>query len=219
MVIAGAGTGKTRVIVERVRHLLATHEDLLPENLLVLTYNVKAARELRERIQAAIGPATAARLTVANFHSFCVQVLTESASEADLPPHPDVLDGIGQFLLLRDLRDRLNLVYHGPWSLTEFVKFINRAKDELVTPADFDAFVAGERSTFEDRYGPYADAAARLLTNATSSPCETCAAPTCACAPPSAPRQKRRRSTTARPMSTRPRTAMHRQPEPPSVAP
>ena len=44
VVIAGAGTGKTRVIVERVRHLLETHEDLLPEQLLVLTYNVKAAR-------------------------------------------------------------------------------------------------------------------------------------------------------------------------------
>ena len=170
MVIAGAGTGKTRVIVERVRHLLATHDDLLPENLLVLTYNVKAAREVRERIQAAIGPATAARLTVANFHSFCVQVLTESASEADLPPHPDVLDGIGQFLLLRDLRDRLNLVYHGPWSFAEFVKFINRAKDELVTPADFDAFVARERQAFEDQYGSYADAAARLATNGNLKP-------------------------------------------------
>ena len=151
VVIAGAGTGKTRVIVERVAHLLATQPDLLPENLLVLTYNVKAARELRERIQAAVGAATAARLTVANFHSFCVQVLTASASEADLPPRPDVLDGIGQFLLIRDLRDRLNLVYHGPWAFTEFVKFINRAKDELVTPDDFDAFVAGERRGLRGR--------------------------------------------------------------------
>ena len=52
VVIAGAGTGKTRVIVERVRHLLATREDLLPEQILVLTYNVKAARELRDRLDA-----------------------------------------------------------------------------------------------------------------------------------------------------------------------
>jgi superfamily I DNA/RNA helicase len=76
-VIAGAGTGKTRVIVERVAHLLETQPDLLPENLLVLTYSVKAARKLRERIQAAIGPATAARLTVANFHGFRVHMLME----------------------------------------------------------------------------------------------------------------------------------------------
>ena len=47
VVIAGAGTGKTRVIVERVKWLLENREGLLPENLLVLTYNVKAARELQ----------------------------------------------------------------------------------------------------------------------------------------------------------------------------
>ena len=47
VVIAGAGTGKTRVIVERVKWLLENKEGLLPENLLVLTYNVKAARELQ----------------------------------------------------------------------------------------------------------------------------------------------------------------------------
>ncbi|MEO5986922.1 MAG: UvrD-helicase domain-containing protein, partial [Candidatus Limnocylindria bacterium] len=80
VVIAGAGTGKTRVIVERVKWLLDTKPDLLPEHLLVLTYNVKAARELRERIQEAVGPAVATRLTVSNFHSFCHRVLTESAT-------------------------------------------------------------------------------------------------------------------------------------------
>jgi superfamily I DNA/RNA helicase len=55
VVIAGAGTGKTRVIVERVRHLLETRPDLLPEQILVLTYNVKAARELRDRLDATVG--------------------------------------------------------------------------------------------------------------------------------------------------------------------
>ena len=164
VVIAGAGTGKTRVIVERVRHLLATHEDLLPENLLVLTYNVKAARELRERIETAVGAATAARLTVANFHSFCHRVLTESGPEVGLPARPDVLDGIGQFLMLREICPKLTLIYHsGEWAYGDLVRFINRAKDELVTPDDFDAFVAREREVFEDRYGSYADAAAGLL--------------------------------------------------------
>ena len=104
-------------------------------------------------------------MTVSNFHSFCHRVLSESAAEAGLPPNPDVLDGIGQLLLIRDIRPNLGLVYHSTdWALAEFVKFINRAKDELVTPADFDAFVAKERQTFEDRYGSYADAAARLAT-------------------------------------------------------
>ena len=59
VVIAGAGTGKTRVIVERVRHLLETREDLLPEQILVLTYNVKAARELQDRLDRPSGPRSA----------------------------------------------------------------------------------------------------------------------------------------------------------------
>ena len=164
VVIAGAGTGKTRVIVERVKWLLDTQEGLLPEQILVLTYNVKAARELQTRIEKAVGPAMRARITVSNFHSFCHRILSESAAEAGIPPNPDVLDGIGQLLLIRDIRPSLGLVYHTDWALAEFVKFINRAKDELVTPAEFDLFVAKERQTFEDRYGSYPDAAARLAT-------------------------------------------------------
>ena len=82
VVVAGAGTGKTRVIVERVRYLLEHGNGLLPENLLVLTYNVKAARELQERLDQAVGPATRARMTVSNFHSFCQRILTENAADA-----------------------------------------------------------------------------------------------------------------------------------------
>lgn len=55
VVIAGTGTGKTRVIVERCRYLLEHQEGLLPEQILVLTYNVKAARELQERLDGTVG--------------------------------------------------------------------------------------------------------------------------------------------------------------------
>jgi DNA helicase II / ATP-dependent DNA helicase PcrA len=177
VVIAGAGTGKTRVIVERVRRLLETkgaahsvHDradaattpeavaidplalpaeaasadpddsfagPLLPEQILVLTYNVKAAKELADRLEKALGPAVRARLAVANFHSFCHRMLVESAPDAGLPSMPDVLDGVGQVLLLRDLRPGLPLLYYSgrgnPFlGLDRFVVFINRAKDELV---------------------------------------------------------------------------------------
>ena len=95
VVIAGAGTGKTRVIVERVRWLLetkggpgatadppGTQDALLPEQILVLTYNVKAARELGERLEAALGPAVKARLAVSNFHSFYVRSEREAGAQA-----------------------------------------------------------------------------------------------------------------------------------------
>src|SRR6476660_745002 len=103
VVIAGAGTGKTRVIVARVRWLLENRDGLLPEQILVLTYNVKAARELQERLDTTVGTAIRARIAVSNFHSFCHRILTENAADAGLPPRPDVLDGVPQFPLLRDM--------------------------------------------------------------------------------------------------------------------
>lgn len=187
VVIAGAGTGKTSVIVERVRRLLATkgvpaakgapaaiadrdgHDapdgetpfagPLVPEQILVLTYNVKAAHELRERLRRALGPAVTARLTVANFHSFCHRIVTDFAPEAGLPASPDALDEIGQLLLLRDIWPTLSLRYHlsngapGDWP-GRIASFIARAKDELVDPDDFDAYVAREGAAFEKRFGP-----------------------------------------------------------------
>ena len=77
MVLAGAGTGKTTVVVERVRHLLASTPDLLPENILVLTYNVRAAAELLERLEQPLGLEIASRLWVHNFHSFGYRVLSD----------------------------------------------------------------------------------------------------------------------------------------------
>ncbi len=192
VVIAGAGTGKTRVIVERVRHLLATRGEaswttrglpipaepgrhvppftgpLAPEQILVLTYSVKAAKELEERLERALGPTTVSRLSVSNFHSFCHRILGEHAAEAGLDGHPDVLDGVGQLLLLRDLWPDLSLVYHasrggdGGWWLGQFVAFINRAKDELVTPNGVEAFAEAEQAAFEAGFGPIDPAIERL---------------------------------------------------------
>ncbi|MDO8485659.1 MAG: UvrD-helicase domain-containing protein, partial [Candidatus Limnocylindrales bacterium] len=166
VVIAGAGTGKTRVIVERCRWLLEHCGGLLPEHLLVLTYNVKAAKELQTRLDQVVGIAARSRMTVTNFHSFCQRILTESAADAALPPRPDVLDGVAQVLLLKDIGPQLPLVYHtrSNWALANFVQFINRAKDELVSPDDFDAYLDEERRVFEARNGSFEAAAARLET-------------------------------------------------------
>lgn len=194
VVIAGAGTGKTRVIVERVRWLLERYgagagaggDDagekgapshlpsepgtrdrpfdgpLVPEQILVLTYNVKAAHELQVRLDQAVGAPVRARMSVTNFDSFCHRILSESAADAGIRPNPDVIDGVGQYLLLRDIRPNLPLVYHNDWALADFVKFINRAKDELVTPVDFDRFADEERRAFEERFGSYERAVEQL---------------------------------------------------------
>ena len=191
-----------------MKWLLDTKAELLPEQLLVLTYNVKAARELRERIEAAVGATTSARLSVSNFHSFCHRVLTESASEANMPPNPDVLDGVGQLLLIREIRPTLDLIYHDAWAFNDFVKFINRAKDELVTPDDFDSFVAHEREPTRPIW-LLADALPASPRRGNLGPMRTCAMPTPGSESTSDPEEAGVESNYAsrRPTRRRPRSA------------
>jgi DNA helicase-2/ATP-dependent DNA helicase PcrA len=158
MVLAGAGTGKTTVVVERVRQLLTSDVDLQPENVLVLTYNVKAAAELMDRLESLLGLELASRLWVHNFHSFGQRVLSDHRGELGLPESADVLDGVGQRLLLRELRHEFgHFVYHNiardPNAAGRFADVIGRAKDELVTPHEFSAFAQARREAFELTHG------------------------------------------------------------------
>jgi superfamily I DNA/RNA helicase/RecB family exonuclease len=156
MVLAGAGTGKTTVIVERVAHLLARDATLQPEQILVLTYYVKAAAELRERFERRLGVDEAARLWVQNFHSFGHRVMQENRAELGLPPAVDVLDPIGQRLLLREIRPGLELLYYGGRDrnqhLGHWADLISRAKDELVSPEAYAAHAESQRAAFEGRF-------------------------------------------------------------------
>jgi superfamily I DNA/RNA helicase/RecB family exonuclease len=158
MVLAGAGTGKTTVVVERVRHLLATEPTLQPENVLVLTYNVKAAAELVERLEQMVGLETASRLWVHNFHSFGHRILADHRGELELQENADVLDQVGQRLLLRELRPRFgHFLYHpmarDTGAANRFAEVIGRAKDELVTPEEYMAFAHARREAFEIKHG------------------------------------------------------------------
>ena len=80
LVIAGAGTGKTRVITERIRNLFERDDGLLGENVLALTYTTKAAGEMLRRIKKACGE-RADGITVNTFHGFCEAILKEGAPQ------------------------------------------------------------------------------------------------------------------------------------------
>jgi DNA helicase-2/ATP-dependent DNA helicase PcrA len=142
MVLAGAGTGKTTVIVERVRWLLATQPELRPESILVLTYNVKATDELLGRFERSLGLEVARRLTVENFHGFGFRLVRTHWRELGLPADPMVLDEVGQRLLVQRLRDRIRFRLYEGWGwhqaeLRDLVASIDRARDEGVTPAEY----------------------------------------------------------------------------------
>lgn len=159
MVLAGAGTGKTTVVIERVRHLLARDPALAPENILVLTYNVRAAAELVKRLEEVLGVEIASRVWVHNFHSFGYRLLREHRAEAGLARDADLLDDVGQRLLLRDLMPQMRhfLYYDLTWSPMEtfrgFTEMISRAKDELVTPDEYADYTLAQRSAFEGNHG------------------------------------------------------------------
>src|SRR5262244_2188868 len=80
LVIAGAGTGKTRVITERIRHLLETDQTLLGENILGLTFTNKAAGEMKARVVKATGE-RGKKVTLATFHAFCESLLKEQTPD------------------------------------------------------------------------------------------------------------------------------------------
>jgi len=147
LVIAGAGTGKTRVITERIRHLLQSDETLSGENILGLTFTKKAAGEMKGRVVKATGERGKA-VTLATFHSFCETLL----AEAD--PQRLMLDQFDHWILLRRNLRRLHLEKYRRLAdpgqfLNDFVEFFSRCQDELVSGEDYQRYAAGLAARLE----------------------------------------------------------------------
>jgi DNA helicase II / ATP-dependent DNA helicase PcrA len=144
LVVAGAGTGKTRVIVERIRNLLETNPELAGESILGLTFTDKAAGGMKHRVVKAIGE-RAEGVWLSTFHKFCLDKILQ-VSNPDAQP----LDEIDHKILLRrhigelDLKHFRRLQDPGEF-ISDFVKFFSRCQDELVTPEDYERFVGGLR--------------------------------------------------------------------------
>jgi len=147
LVIAGAGTGKTRVITERIRHLLESDASLSGENILGLTFTDKAAAEMKSRVVQAAGE-RAKDVTLKTFHAFCESLLK------DLDSDHIMLDTVDHWILLRRNLHRLQLDRYRRLAepgqfLSDFIEFFSRCQDELVSSRDYQRYAEQLTSELE----------------------------------------------------------------------
>jgi DNA helicase-2/ATP-dependent DNA helicase PcrA len=128
LVLAGAGSGKTRVITRRVAHLL--HAGVRPDQILALTFTNKAAGEMRERIEALVPKS---RVLVGTFHGFCARMLRKYSSLVGIDSSFSIYDQGDRLRAVKDVMEQIG--WNEPGCTPERVEsVISRAKNELVSP-------------------------------------------------------------------------------------
>ena len=134
LIIAGAGSGKTRVLTHRIAHLIATGR-ARPGEILAITFTNKAAAEMRERVTALVGPA-GERMWVSTFHSACVRILRREHEAAGLRSTFSIYDAADSTRLITLIVRELGI---DPKRFTPktFARRISDLKNELITPAQF----------------------------------------------------------------------------------
>ena len=134
LIIAGAGSGKTRVLTHRIAHLIATGR-ARPGEILAITFTNKAAAEMCERVTALVGPA-GERMWVSTFHSACVRILRREHEAAGLRSTFSIYDAADSTRLITLIVRELGI---DPKRFTPktFAHRISDLKNELITPAQF----------------------------------------------------------------------------------
>ncbi|MFZ9927252.1 MAG: DNA helicase PcrA [Candidatus Nanopelagicaceae bacterium] len=134
LIVAGAGSGKTRVLTYRIAYLLAARA-VAPYEILAITFTNKAAGEMRERVQAIVGP-RAKSIWVSTFHSACVRILRQEAVAAGYKPNFTIYDQSDAQRLVALIGKDLNLDPKR-YAPRQIHAMISNAKNELMGPADY----------------------------------------------------------------------------------
>lgn len=144
LIIAGAGTGKTTVITERIKHLILK-KNVLPQSILALTFTEKASLEMEERVDRAM-PYGYTQMWISTFHSFCDRILHQEAIHIGLNPSYKLLTEAETVLFLRKNIFKFDLKYFRPLGnpnkfLEALISHFSRLKDEDVSPSEYKDFV------------------------------------------------------------------------------
>ena len=141
LLLAGAGSGKTRVLTHRTAYLIE-EKGVNPYHIMAITFTNKAAGEMRERIDKLIGYGSES-IWVSTFHSTCVRILRRHIDRLGFDTNFTIYDADDQKTLMKDICKRLNIdtkIYKEKSLLAA----ISHAKDELVGPEDFALRAAGD---------------------------------------------------------------------------
>ncbi len=154
LVLAGAGTGKTRALTTRLAHLIHSGR-AFPSQILAVTFTNKAAREMKERIGELLGQMVEGMPWLGTFHAICVRILRRHAELAGLKPNFTILDTDDQIRLIRQILSAEN-IDEKRWPARLFASMIdrwkNRAQGPDRVPPDERGFANGRGAELYTRY-------------------------------------------------------------------
>ena len=141
LILAGAGSGKTRLLTHRIAYLM-DEKGVNPWNILAITFTNKAAQEMRERVDKLVGFGSES-IWVSTFHSACVRILRRHIDNLGYDTNFTIYDTDDQKSLMKDVCRKMNIdtkIYKERSLLAQ----ISHAKDELLTPDDMEMKAAGD---------------------------------------------------------------------------
>ncbi|MDI9509338.1 MAG: DNA helicase PcrA [Bacillota bacterium] len=141
LILAGAGSGKTRVLTHRIAYLIE-HRDVNPWNILAITFTNKAAREMRERVDQIVGYGSE-NIWVSTFHSTCVRFLRRYIDRLGYSRSFTIYDTDDQKTLMREVCKYLEIDTK-QISERSIISTISKAKDELISPEEFEKSAGGD---------------------------------------------------------------------------
>jgi len=144
LVVAGAGSGKTRVLTRRIAYLMA-RRGVAPYEILAITFTNKAAGEMKDRVAALVGP-VAKSMWVSTFHSACVRLLRQEAVRLGYANSFSIYDSADSLRLITIVSKELNLDPKR-YPPRQFQSIISNAKNELMGPHDY---VNATKNQFEE---------------------------------------------------------------------
>ncbi len=141
LVLAGAGSGKTRVLTHRIAYLISDR-GVNPWNILAITFTNKAAQEMRERVDKIVGFGSES-VWVSTFHSTCVRILRRHIDRIGYDNNFTIYDADDQKTLMKDICKRMN-IDSKVYKERSLLAGISHAKDELISPDEMEMNAGGD---------------------------------------------------------------------------